>query len=56
MTHIWKRGNKMEFIILNLEEATEEQLLATINCNNRTARLMSSEIEKLKKVLAVKYR
>lgn len=38
----------MEFIILNEAIATEEQLLAAINSNVRTARLMSSEIEKLK--------
>lgn len=40
----------MEFIVLNLDEATEDELISTINCNNRTARLISSEIDKLKKV------
>lgn len=40
----------MEFIVLDLDQATEEQLIATIDCNNRTSRLMSSEIEKLKRV------
>lgn len=40
----------MEFIILDLNTATEDQLKATIECNNRTSRLMSSEIEKLKRV------
>lgn len=40
----------MEFIILDLSTATEEQLKATIDCNNRTYRMMSSEIVKLKKV------
>ena len=40
----------MEFIILDLANATEEQLKATIDCNNRTYRMMTSEISKLKKV------
>lgn len=41
----------MEFInILNLDTATEDQLTAAIDCNNRTSRLMRSEIDKLKKV------
>lgn len=43
----------MEFIILDTETATEEQLTATIECNNRTASLMTSEIEKLKKVAEI---
>lgn len=38
----------MEYIVLNESTATEEQLLTAINANIRTARLMSSEIEKLK--------
>ena len=38
----------MEYIILDLQTATEEQLIAALDCNNRTARLMASEIEKLK--------
>lgn len=40
----------MEFIILDLANVTEEQLKATIDCNNRTYRMMTSEISKLKKV------
>lgn len=40
----------MEYIILDLETATEEQLRATIDCNNRTYRMMTSEIAKLRKV------
>lgn len=39
----------MEFIILDLDTATEEQLKAAIECNYRTFRLMSSKIETLKK-------
>ena len=31
----------MEFIILNTNIATEEQLTATIECNNKTASLKS---------------
>lgn len=40
----------MEFIVLDLNNATEAQLTATLECNSRTARLMSSEIEKLRRV------
>lgn len=40
----------MEFIVLDLTTATEDQIKATIECNNRTARLMRSEIDKLKRV------
>lgn len=40
----------MEFIVLDLSNATEEQLRATIDCNSRTYRMMTSEISKLKKV------
>lgn len=40
----------MEFIVLDLDTATEDQIKAAIDCNNRTSRLMSSEIEKLKRV------
>lgn len=40
----------MEFIVLDLDTATEEQIKAAIDCNNRTSRLMHSEIEKLKRV------
>lgn len=40
----------MEFIVLDINETTEEQLLATINANVKTAKLMSSEIKKLKQV------
>lgn len=40
----------MEYIVLDLNTATEEQLIAAIGCNNRTSRLMSSEITKLKRV------
>lgn len=40
----------MEFIVLNLDEATEEQFISTIESNNRTARLMRSEIAKLRRV------
>ena len=39
----------MEFIILDLDTATEEQLKAAVECNYRTFRLMSSKIETLKK-------
>lgn len=39
----------MEFIILDLATATEEQLKAAVECNYRTFRLMSSKIETLKK-------
>lgn len=39
----------MEFIILDLDKATEEQIKAAIECNYRTFRLMSSKIETLKK-------
>lgn len=39
----------MEFIILDLDTATEEQLKAAVECNHRTFRLMSSKIETLKK-------
>lgn len=42
----------MEFIVLNLDEATEEQFLSAIDANNRTARLMRSEIDKLRRVAA----
>lgn len=42
----------MEFIVLNIDEATEEQLVAAIDCNNRTSRLMRSEIDKLKRIAA----
>ena len=40
----------MEFIELDLTIATEEQIKAAIDCNNRTSRLMQSEIDKLKRV------
>ena len=40
----------MDFIILDLANVTEEQLKAAIDCNNRTYRMISSEIVKLKKV------
>ena len=40
----------MEYIVLDIDEATEEQLIATIDCNNRTSRLMRSEIAKLKQI------
>ena len=40
----------MEYIILDLDTATEEQIKAAIDCNNRTYRMMTSEISKLKKV------
>lgn len=40
----------MEFIVLDLSNVTEEQLRATIDCNSRTYRMMTSEISKLKKV------
>ena len=40
----------MEYIVLDLDKATEDQLIATIDCNNRTSRLMNSEVQKLKKV------
>lgn len=39
----------MEFIVLDLDKATEEQVKAAIDCNYRTYRLMSSKIEILKK-------
>lgn len=39
----------MEFIILDLDTATEEQLKAAVECNYRTFGLMSSKIETLKK-------
>lgn len=40
----------MEFIELDLTTATEEQIKAAIDCNNRTSRLMQSEIDKLRRV------
>lgn len=40
----------MEYIVLDLDTATEEQLRAAIDCNNRTYHMMTSEIAKLKKV------
>lgn len=40
----------MEYIVLDLATATEEQIKAAIDCNNRTSRLMQSEIEKLRRV------
>lgn len=40
----------MEYIVLDLDTATEEQIKAAIDCNVRTSRLMRSEIEKLKRV------
>lgn len=40
----------MEFIVLDLTTATEEQIKAAIECNNRTSRLMQTEIDKLKSV------
>lgn len=40
----------MEFIVLDLTTATEEQIKAAIDCNNRTSRLMQSEIDKLRRV------
>lgn len=40
----------MEYIVLDLDTATEEQLRTTIDCNARTARLMRSEIDKLRRV------
>ena len=40
----------MEYIILDLDTATEEQIKAAIDCNNRTYRMMTGEISKLKKV------
>lgn len=43
----------MEYIIIkNLDTATESELKAAIDCNNRIYRLMSSEISKLKRVAA----
>ena len=43
----------MEYIVLDLNTATEEQLKAANGCNSRTARLMSSEISKLRRVAEV---
>ena len=40
----------MEFIVLDLNTATEDQIKAAIDCNNRTSRLMNSEIDKLRRV------
>lgn len=40
----------MEYIVLDLDTATEEQIKATIDCNARTSRLMRSEIDKLRRV------
>lgn len=40
----------MKFKVLNIYEATEEQFISTIDANNRTARLMRSEIDKLRRV------
>ena len=40
----------MEYIVLDINEATEEQFISTIESNNRTARLMRSEIAKLRRV------
>lgn len=40
----------MEFIELDLTTATEEQIKAAIDCNNRTSRLIQSEIDKLRRV------
>lgn len=39
----------MEYIILDLNTATEEQIKAALECNQRTYRLMSSQVETLKK-------
>ena len=48
--HNYVKGDiKLEFIVLDLEQATEVQLLNAINANVRTARLVSSEVENLKK-------
>ena len=43
----------MEYIILDLKASTEEQIKAAIECNQRTYRLMSSQIETLKKANAL---
>lgn len=40
----------MEYIVLDLDTATEDQIKAAIDCNVRTSRLMRSEIEKLRRV------
>lgn len=40
----------MEFVVLDLDTATEEEFIATIDCNNNTSRLMQNEIAKLKRV------
>lgn len=40
----------MEYIVLDLNQVTEDQLRAAIDCNSRTYHLMTSEIAKLKKV------
>lgn len=45
-----EKGFTMEYIILNVDAATEEQLRAAIDCNNRTYKMMISEIAKLKRV------
>lgn len=42
----------MDFIVLDLDTATEEQIKAAIDCNQRTYRLMSSQIDSLKRANA----
>lgn len=42
----------MEFIVLDLETATEEQIKAALDYNNRTSKLMASEICKLQRINA----
>lgn len=39
----------MDFTVLDLDDVTEEELLAAISDNIKTARLMASEIDKLRK-------
>ena len=43
----------MEYIILDLKTATEDQIKAAIECNQSTYRLMSSQIEALKRANAL---
>lgn len=42
----------MEFLVLDLTDATEDQIKAAIECNVRTARLMRAEVDKLKRIAA----